>query len=77
MNNSENRTKIIKEVYFSSNPADKYDYTYVDVRFEDGEKEFFHYHKNNPFPKRDEIIGLTWVGLQGLYLKMFHEALRK
>lgn len=64
----------IKEVYFNDLPADKYNYVYVDVRFEDGEREFFHYHMNNPFPKREEIIGLTFTELQDLYSKMFHDA---
>lgn len=70
-------SKVIKEIHFNNLPADKWNYVYVDVRFEDGAKDFFHYHMNNPFPKREEIIGLTWEGLQDLYSKMFHEAVNK
>lgn len=69
--------KTIKEVYFNDNPPDKYDYVYLEIRFEDNEREFFFHHKNNPFPKREEIIGLTWEGLQDLYTKMFYEAVNK
>lgn len=63
----------IVEVYFNNLPPDKYDYTYFDIRFEDGSREFFHHHINNPVPNRDEMIGLTMDDVRVLYRKMFDE----
>lgn len=70
-------SKKIKEAYFNDNPPDKYNYVYIDVRFDDNERDLFFYHVNNPFPKKEEIIGLTWVELQNLYYKMFQDYVNK
>lgn len=65
----------IIEVRFNDLPPTEYNYKYFDVIFENGDTKTFHYNINNPMPKEDEILGLTWNELVKLCKKMFYEAI--
>lgn len=66
----------VVEVNFNNELPTKDDYKHFDVILEDGELETFHYHKNNPIPKEEEMIGLTWDELIELCKKKWYEAIK-
>ena len=55
--------KIISATY--TKEIDKYDYSKLICKFEDGTDKIFHFHSNNPMPKTEEILGETWDYLIG------------
>ena len=46
--------------------VDDKDYSELICKFVDGSERIFHFHKNNPMPKIDNIIGYTWEQLCGM-----------
>lgn len=68
---------IIVKVIFNNEPPTEYDYRYFQVVMKTGKVHIFHYHKNNPIPVKEEILGLTWYELLQLVEKKWYEAIKK
>ena len=68
--------EIVVNVIFNDKPPTKYDYKYFTAELANGEAVMFHYHKNNPIPTREEVIGLTWNELVEVCRQKWYEAIR-
>jgi hypothetical protein len=67
----------IVEVKFNDEPPTEYDYKHFDVVLENGDVKTFHYHKNNPIPTEEEMLGLTWDEFIELARKKWYESIRR
>lgn len=70
------KDNVIAEVKFNNKPPTKYDYKHFECVLDDGEIKIFNYHKNNPIPKEEEILGLTWNELREFCRKKWYEAIK-
>lgn len=66
---------IIIEVKFNDLPPDKYNYKYFYGKLKSGRTKTFYYNVNNPMPSKDEMIGLTWLELRNLCIKLFYDVI--
>lgn len=64
----------IKNAVYSNEIDPKTEYMMLDLEMEDGTHKAFHFHKNNPMPTIDTIIGMTWDELVHTATGMFYLA---
>lgn len=67
---------VIVQVKFNNEPPAEYDYKYFQVVMKTGKVQTFHYHKNNPLPTMEEMLGLTWYELIQLVKKKWYESIK-
>ena len=67
----------IVDVIFNDDPASKYDYKYFTLVYESGRTRKFYYHKNNPIPTKEEMVGKDLFEIRELYTALFYKAVGK
>lgn len=68
---------IIKDVIFNDEEPTKHDYKYFTVVFENNTTRDFHYHKGNPIPTKEMIIGKSFLELRTIAKKMWYDKINE